>query len=102
MPVTSQTRCGVDNLEYHLMNREHDYINTPNPVSTLPIPNAAMGATANNIHGHQPNLIHLPVAGRQKLPSEEEMSDDHDYYNEYDRLQRELQPLNNRRNETTV
>lgn len=30
----------------------------------------------------------------------EEMSDDHEYYNELDRLQRELQPL--RRNETTV
>lgn len=32
----------------------------------------------------------------------EELSDDHDYYNELDRLQRELQPLNMRRNETTV
>ena len=32
----------------------------------------------------------------------EELSDDHEYYNEIDRLQRELQPLNVRRNETTV
>lgn len=32
----------------------------------------------------------------------EELSDDHEYYNELDRLQRELQPLNVRRNETTV
>jgi hypothetical protein len=45
-------------------------------------------------------IVH--IVGGRKLSSNDpsdEGSDDHDYYNDY---QRELQPLQHRRNETTV
>ncbi|XP_076337707.1 epidermal growth factor receptor-like isoform X1 [Tachypleus tridentatus] len=69
VPVNGQPN-GLDNLEYHLMNRDHDYVNTQ------PVP--------------------------RKNTSSEEDSDDHEFFNDYDRLRRELQPLNTRRSETTV
>uniref|UniRef100_A0A1B6J567 Uncharacterized protein n=1 Tax=Homalodisca liturata TaxID=320908 RepID=A0A1B6J567_9HEMI len=47
---------------------------------------------------HTPASAPHPVAGPCHKSSEEES--DHEYYNDFDRLQRELQPL--RRNETTV
>jgi len=99
VPVNGQ-RCGLDNLEYHLM-REHEYINTP---QTNGVPPGTMSATAivsANGRPGAPQVIH--IVGRKLPSSDEDMSDDHDYYNECDHLRRELQPLNNhRRNETTV
>lgn len=118
VPVNGQ-RCGLDNLEYHLMNREHDYINTleGNGVSSSAStstggasasapPTNCNGSVSGNGHGLPvamgPQVIH--IVGTRKVPSsDEDTSDDHEYYNDYDKLTRELQPLNHRsRNETTV
>lgn len=105
VPVSGQARC-VDNLEYHLMSREHEYVNSLQP-SPMPLsagqamvslqPNPSMGSNG-------PQIAHNPMVGVRRVSGSdmEEMSDEHDYYNEFDRLQRELQPLNLRRNETTV
>jgi hypothetical protein len=66
-------------------------------LNTLGVPTAtdATHAPCNgNIAGQRPYVI-------QQKSSEEES--DHEYYNDFDRLQRELQPLKPlRRNETTV
>lgn len=68
-------QTSVDNPEYHFV---------ANQISqTIGIPHPVAGATN--------------VGDRQKSSEEES---DHEYYNDFDRLQRELQPL--RRNETTV
>ncbi|KAK9499252.1 hypothetical protein O3M35_002321 [Rhynocoris fuscipes] len=64
----------IDNPEYHLVMAQE-----------LGIPHHPVN------HQHQHSLPH------QKSSEEES---DHEYYNDFDRLQRELQPL--RRNETTV
>ncbi|CAH0768676.1 unnamed protein product [Bemisia tabaci] len=70
-------QTSVDNPEYHFV---------ANQISqTIGIPHPVMGANG-------------PCLGIQQKSSEEES--DHEYYNDFDRLQRELQPL--RRNETTV
>jgi len=103
---------GLDNIEYHLMNQEHDYINTGNGQprmatidrnSQIPPQNIASPNTIPAVNGG-PQMIHIVGAG--KAPSsDEEVSDDHDYYNDFDKLQREMQPLNHQRrtaNETTV
>ncbi|XP_074598679.1 epidermal growth factor receptor [Brevipalpus obovatus] len=106
-------RFGIgDNLEYHLMTREeHDYINTrrmmgnhtqqrqsmPPQMNLMP-PSPAMGPPMS---GPGPQVIHIVS---RKMSSDEDNSDDHEYYNDnyYDSSARELQPLNQRRNETTV
>lgn len=67
-------QTSVDNPEYHLV---------AGPTLGIPHPTA---------------LPHPPATGPSHKSSEEES--DHEYYNDFDRLQRELQPL--RRNETTV
>lgn len=100
---------GMDNMEYHLMQQEHDYINTANRMA------AAAAAVAAGQPPPTPQQVNMPTGGpqvihvvgqRSKPPSasDEDTSDDHDYYNDFDKLQRELQPLNHRRtaNETTV
>lgn len=66
-------QTSVDNPEYHLV---------AGPKLGIP---------------HPPTLVH-PQGGPSHKSSEEES--DHEYYNDFDRLQRELQPL--RRSETTV
>ncbi|XP_055938394.1 epidermal growth factor receptor-like isoform X1 [Argiope bruennichi] len=72
LPVTTLPHQAVDNLEYHLMK-------------------------------HNPNIpSDVPPTHQKKSNSSDEDTDEHDYYNDYDGLQRELQPLNNHRNETTV
>lgn len=43
-----------------------------------------------------------PVKNPRKTINSDDETDEHDYYNDYDKLQRELQPLNNHRTETTV
>lgn len=89
MPKTS-----VDNPEYHIMNT-----NVPlhQNLDTLVIPtvtDAAQAPCNGTIAGQRPYVT-------QQKSSEEES--DHEYYNDFDRLQRELQPLKPlRRNETTV
>lgn len=104
-------RFGVDNLEYHLMTREHDYINTArrymgNNALSIPnlssqgnlVPNQAPPAMGPSLGG--PQVIHIVS---RKMSSDEDNSDEHEYYNDnYYDSSRELQPLNNRRNETTV
>lgn len=66
-------------------------------VDTIGIPtgtDATHAACNGNIAGQRPCVM-------QQKSSEEES--DHEYYNDFDRLQRELQPLKPlRRNETTV
>lgn len=67
---------GLDNPEYHMMN----------------------GAATTQLNGALPNN-HPPV--RRKTNSSDDDTD-HEYYNDYDKLKRELQPLYQRRSETTV
>jgi hypothetical protein len=110
VPVNGQPRC-VDNLEYHLMSREHEYVNS---IQQNPLSIANGLANGQSVVSLQPNPTmnvncpqmgaHNPMVGTRRVSGSdmEEMSDEHDYYNEFDRLQRELQPLNLRRNETTV
>lgn len=75
--------------------------------SSLPPPSTSLPQH----HHHHPTVPQMGtqvihILGGRKLSSNDpsdEGSDDHDYYNDYDdRLQRELQPLHHRRNETTV
>ncbi|RWS03434.1 epidermal growth factor receptor-like protein, partial [Dinothrombium tinctorium] len=99
LPVNGQQgRIGVDNLEYHMMNN-HEYMNTSHAASATPSTSAATAVVGPMTIGG-PQVIH--ILSRKRTSSDEDASDDHDYYNDYDRLQRELQPLNHRRNETTV
>uniref|UniRef100_A0A8D9BMT9 Receptor protein-tyrosine kinase n=1 Tax=Cacopsylla melanoneura TaxID=428564 RepID=A0A8D9BMT9_9HEMI len=86
MPSTLGTQTSVDNPEYHLVATQ-----------TLGIPVVVPGIVSN---GHTPSMSGgLPGPVHAHTRSSEEESD-HEYYNDFDRLQRELQPL--RRNETTV
>lgn len=78
--ATHGTQTSVDNPEYHLVATQ-----------TLGIP--VIPVVSN---GHTPAA---PIPAHAHHKSSEEESD-HEYYNDFDRLQRELQPL--RRNETTV
>jgi L1 cell adhesion molecule len=76
-------------------------MNTDIPVhqslDTLGIPSAD-GATHASCNGTV--VGQRPYVTQQKSSEEES---DHEYYNDFDRLQRELQPLKPlRRNETTV
>lgn len=89
VPVQMNIQPGaVDNLEYHLMNHNQDFV-----VQALPMP-----------QGDPPQLPQPQgQPGVRKIGgSSDEDTDEHDYYNDYDRLKRELQPLNHRRSETTV
>ncbi|KAG8192328.1 hypothetical protein JTE90_002148 [Oedothorax gibbosus] len=71
-PVGTLPHQAVDNLEYHMMK-------------------------------HNPNLPEDSPTIQQKKPNNsDEDTDEHEYYNDYDGLQRELMPLNNHRSETTV
>lgn len=81
----------VDNPEYHLTGGD-----TNDTIVTSTVPSVVTGAPNNNgttimVEPQSP----APNGGRS--PEDES---DHEYYNDFDRLQRELQPL--RRNETTV
>ncbi|KFM81597.1 Epidermal growth factor receptor, partial [Stegodyphus mimosarum] len=74
IPVRNIPHQAVDNLEYHLMKNNS---NSPSE---------------------------LPVVSQHKTNNSDDDMDEHDYYNDYNGLQRELlQPLNERNmNETTV
>jgi L1 cell adhesion molecule len=88
------SETSVDNPEYHIMNSD---VPAHQNLDTLGIPSIIHGAQApcnGTIAGQRPYVT-------QQKSSEEES--DHEYYNDFDRLQRELQPLKPlRRNETTV
>lgn len=77
----------VDNPEYHLvigsLGIPHSSATNPAAVGVPTVPTVP-GSSASSTVPHK--------------SSEEES--DHEYYNDFDRLKRELQPL--RRNETTV
>ncbi|KAK6626910.1 hypothetical protein RUM44_009387 [Polyplax serrata] len=86
----------VDNPEY-IMNSDQTEGDIGIPVAV---------AAAGNLVGI--NMANLPAGGTQSTQAQRpyvaqkssEEESDHEYYNDIDRLQRELQPL--RRNETTV
>lgn len=88
----------VDNPEYHLTGGEPCA-----PVTTTPVVVACNGGaavisgvgTATVTGSSEPQTPGTASNGRSL-----EDESDHEYYNDFDRLQRELQPL--RRNETTV
>lgn len=69
----------------------------------LPVNNNMLGLDNPEYHIVSNSQRQVPVNGvfRRKNVSSEEDSD-HEYYNEFDSRQRELQPLNHKRNETTV
>jgi L1 cell adhesion molecule len=88
------SKTSVDNPEYHIMNTD---VPVHQNLDTLGIPTVVHAAQApcnGTVAGQRPYVT-------QQKSSEEES--DHEYYNDFDRLQRELQPLKPlRRNETTV
>jgi len=75
----------VDNPEYHLTGGE------PNPTIT---------AISGNVTGVSNEVVEPQSPAPTTTGRSLEDESDHEYYNDFDRLQRELQPL--RRNETTV
>jgi len=92
--VGGMPKMSVDNPEYHIMNND---VPAHQNLDARGIPAAADAAQtpcSGNIAGQGQYVT-------QQKSSEEES--DHEYYNDFDRLQRELQPLKPlRRNETTV
>ncbi|KAI5701408.1 hypothetical protein M8J75_009143 [Diaphorina citri] len=85
---TLGTQTSVDNPEYHLVATQTLGI----PLAPAIVSNGHTPASAGPAHTG-------PIVAHAHHKSSEEESD-HEYYNDFDRLQRELQPL--RRNETTV
>lgn len=88
LPHVGQTN--IDNPEY-IMSQE------PVPTQTLGIPNSEMVEVANSESPTSTTAQNPPTYQPQRSSEEES---DHEYYNDFDRLQRELQPL--RKSETTV
>lgn len=74
--VSPAKNVGLDNPEYHMMN----------------------GTPVHALNGALPSQLQQ---SRRKINSSDDDTD-HEYYNDYDKLKRELQPLNHRRSETTV
>jgi L1 cell adhesion molecule len=107
----------VDNPEYQLTARE--YTNVPlayAPIGLPPCTNS-LNANPNLSHLHNQNQSlgqypgekaqshyrhHQPPSSSRRHGSRSEEESDHEYYNELDRLKREKQPLQVRKNETTV
>lgn len=75
----------IDNPEYHLTGGESSSVTTA-------ITNGSTIGSETSVEPQSP----APITNGRSLEDES----DHEYYNDFDRLQRELQPL--RRNETTV
>jgi epidermal growth factor receptor len=92
--MVGKTQTSVDNPEY-IMNQSD-----PVSVATA-VPNTRPVIDCNNVGLPLPPNGNIPRYPMTQRSSEEES--DHEYYNDFDRLQRELQPLKPfRRNETTV
>ncbi|XP_014215341.1 epidermal growth factor receptor isoform X2 [Copidosoma floridanum] len=88
--LTIVGKTSLDNPEY-IMSQDDGPL-TPQPLGIPTTPTQLEKALANGAFG---------VAGLRPRSSEEES--DHEYYNDFDRLERELQPLKPlRKNETTV
>lgn len=117
----------MDNPEYHLVSNEPTTPVTPSSAQPLGIPitqpepagpsgpstSGSLGpagvvaSSAGNSAAGLAGLAGLAGVGGQVFlghaPRSSEEESDHEYYNDLDRLQRELQPLKPlRRNETTV
>lgn len=83
------SKTNIDNPEY-LMNGE-------TPSQTIGIPTVSEFVHASESHAHN-----CPNPAQPYLPQKSvEEESDHEYYNDFDRLQRELQPLQ-KKNETAV
>lgn len=87
----------VDNPEYHLTGDEPT-------MATTTIPNGCTDATSElAVEPQSPAPTTTAITATTTTTTTGrslEDESDHEYYNDFDRLQRELQPL--RRNETTV
>ncbi|XP_034255203.1 epidermal growth factor receptor isoform X2 [Thrips palmi] len=106
----------VDNPEYHLVSNEPTTPVTPSSAQPLgipitqPEPAGPSGSSGSSVPvGGVASAAGNGVAGvggqvfLGHAPRSSEEESDHEYYNDLDRLQRELQPLKPlRRNETTV
>lgn len=108
LPLTPILPGAIDNMEYHMMNQDQEYCPTTHIVR-LPLnpPNQVQNDTMNVCIPADDGKVGLPLAFVRKLTgSSDEDTDEQECYNEFDRLQRELQPLNHynggRRSETTV
>ncbi|XP_063244948.1 epidermal growth factor receptor isoform X2 [Bacillus rossius redtenbacheri] len=92
LPLAGRTKTSIDNPEYIMNSSDPGLVHLSN---TLGIPTSECAQPTCN--GSVPQR---PYVTQQKSSEEES---DHEYYNDFDRLQRELQPLKPmRRNETTV
>lgn len=85
---TTQMSSSVDNPEYHMTGGEQNAV-------TATAVDGGSGTTAADANSVPQSPAATTTTGRSL-----EDESDHEYYNDFDRLQRELQPL--RRNETTV
>ena len=89
--LTIPGKTSLDNPEY-IMSQDDGPL-TPQPLGIPTTPNALDQVLANGAFGS---------VGQVRQRNSEEESD-HEYYNDFDRLERELQPLKPlRKNETTV
>lgn len=89
--LTIPGKTSLDNPEY-IMSQDNGPL-TPQTLGIPTSPNALDKVLANGAFGGVSQL-------RQRSSEEES---DHEYYNDFDRLERELQPLKPlRKNETTV
>lgn len=68
------------------------------PVGNIP---KAVDNLEYHLMKNDPTCPPVHIIPRKNTSSDDE-TDEHEYYNDYDGLQRELQPLNTRRSETTV
>nr|CAD7430777.1 unnamed protein product [Timema monikensis] len=92
LPLAGKTKTSVDNPEYIMSHQDH--VVAQDPALGIPTTDVEQPVCNGNVEGQRPYVT-------QQKSSEEES--DHEYYNDFDRLQRELQPLKPlRRNETTV
>nr|CAD7256550.1 unnamed protein product [Timema shepardi] len=92
LPLAGKTKTSVDNPEYIMSHQDH--VVAQDPALGIPTTDVEQPVCNGNAEGQRPYVT-------QQKSSEEES--DHEYYNDFDRLQRELQPLKPlRRNETTV
>ena len=71
----------------------------PSPTSSLPAPPYTSLSSTGSSHTNQTGL-NGAISGSNPRSSDGES--DHEYYNDLERLQREMQPLHQPRNETTV
>lgn len=107
LPQMGQTE--IDNPEYLMAPDTLGIPTTPTQTLGIPtisemitsantnVPSSSSASSADTTTTAIVNEVHRPVVGAQKSIEEES---DHEYYNDFDRLQRELQPL--RKSETTV